>query len=122
MRSAHWSIAQLLRMSAGLIIWSSGFVVLYAGFSLGCQHLDVPVEAGLINPVTFGLLAAFALHALALVSLLWLWHHRPVRAAEGESERSRRLRHRVEGMVLWVSLAGLVFFAFPVLMVPPCAP
>lgn len=122
MRTAHWSIGQLLRMSAGLIIWSSGFVVLYAGFSLGCQHLDVPVEAGLANPVTLGLGAAFAVHAGALVGLLWLRQRRPVRAAEGESERSRLFRHRIEGMVLWVSLAGLVFFAFPVLMVPPCAP
>lgn len=121
MKSARWSLGQLLRMSAGLFIWSSAFVVLYAGFSLGCQQLEVPLEAGLLNPVTIGLVVAFAVHAAALLALLVYRQRHPVRAAEGEEERSRRLRHKVEGLVLWVSLAALLFIAFPVLLVPPCA-
>lgn len=121
MKTAHWSLGQLLRLSAGVLIWCSAFVMLYAGLSLGCQWHAVPVEAGLANLVTAGLLGVFSVHALALIALLVYRQRRPVRPAAGESEGSCRLRHRVEGIVLCLSLAGLVFLAFPVLMVPPCA-
>ena len=120
MKAANYSIGQLLRMGAGLLVWSSAFVLLYAGFSLGCQQLQVPVEAGLANPVTLGLLAIAGLHLIILVGLLLLRHRRPTLAAPNEPERSRHFRHWVEGLVLWVALAALIFIAFPVLMVPPC--
>lgn len=118
---AHLSLWQLLRLSAGLLVWTSAFVWLYAGFSLGCQTLDVPVEAGLMNPVTIGLVLVTLIHLAALVGLLLRHARSPVQAMANESERSRTTRHRIEGLVLWVSLAGLVFVAFPILMLPPCA-
>jgi len=121
MKPATLGIAQLLRLAAGLIVWSSAFVWLYAGFSLGCQRLEVPIEAGRVNPVTLGLVAIALVHAAALVFLLVRYRRDPVQPLPAESERSCRLRHRVEGLVLWASLAGLVFVAFPILMVPPCA-
>lgn len=121
MKAAHWSVSQLLRMSAGLFIWCSAFVVIYAGLSLGCQNLDIPAEAGVLNPLTGALVLAILLHLAALIALLIQHRRRPVQAASGEEARSRRLRHRVEGLLLWVSLAGVVFIGFPLLMVPPCA-
>ena len=121
MSVAGLTVVQLLRLCAGLIIWASAFVMLYAGFSLGCQNFAVPVEDGLINPVT-GLLAGVAMaHGLALAVFLWRWHRHPVKAAGDETEKSRLFRHRVEGLVLWISLAALVWIAFPVFMLPPCA-
>jgi divalent metal cation (Fe/Co/Zn/Cd) transporter len=121
MTVAGLTIHQLLRLCAGLIVWASAFVMLYAGFSLGCQQLDIPIEDGLLNPVT-GLLAGVAIvHAVILVFLIRRWHQHPVKASEGESDRSRHFLHRVEGLVLWVSLFALVWIAFPVFMLPPCA-
>ncbi|MGY6553316.1 MAG: hypothetical protein ACXIUM_02220 [Wenzhouxiangella sp.] len=121
MRPAHWTLGQLLRLSAGLFIWCSAFVVLYGGLSLGCQNLDIPAEAGVMNGLSLGLILAVLAHVGALIALLVQHQRRPVKAGAGEEERSRIMRQRVEGLVLWISLAGLLFIAFPVLMVPPCA-
>lgn len=121
MKPGPLTIARLLRVSAGLLVWSSAFVMLYAGYSLGCQHLTVPAGTGRINPVTLGLVAIALLHAAVLVALLLRWRWRPTAALAGESDRSRQLRHWLEGFVLWISLAGLIFIAFPILLVPPCA-
>lgn len=120
MSPARFSIQQLLRMSAGLIVWASAFVMLYAGFSLGCQTLDVEADQGLVNPVTIMLMIIASVHGGILLLLLWVWHRHPAPRAYDESERSHRFRHRVEGLVLGLSLAGLIWIAFPVAMLPPC--
>ena len=121
MNRPGWTVGALLRMVAGLIVWASAFVFLYAGFSVGCLMLAPPPEDGLGNPVTI-MLALFAgLHLAALGVLVWLWWARPVAADIGESESSRLLRHRVEGLVLASSLLALIWVAFPIFMVAPCA-
>lgn len=120
MRPAVQSNWRLLRVSAGLFVWCSAFVALYAGYSLGCQHIDMAEDAGLANPVTLSLVAVALAHLLMLAILLWRHRRRPIAAVDGESDRSRRIHHWVEGFVLWLSLAGTVFIAFPILMVPPC--
>ncbi len=121
MTPAGWTIRALLRLSAGLVVWASAFVFLYAGFSLGCQAWAPSPDEGLNNPVTF-MLAGFAVVHLSVLALLgWLWWRRPVAADRGESETSRRVRHRVEGLVLVCSILALVWIAFPVFMVAPCA-
>jgi hypothetical protein len=110
----------LVRMSAGAIVWVSAFVVLYSGYSLGCQNLAVAADAGLANPVTFALVAVVLLHGAVMTWLLARWYRRPVLAQPGEPDASQRFRHRVEGLVLLMSSAALVFLAFPVLLIPPC--
>lgn len=121
MSPAGLTLGRLLRMIAGLLVWFSAFVGLYAGLSVGCQHLAPAPEAGLINPVT-GMLALIAvLHALALAALIAYWWKRPSSRGPGESRAGQRFRHRIEGLVLFLSLTGLVWIAFPVFMVPPCA-
>ncbi len=121
MRSGPGAILRLLRISAGLLIWSSGFVMLYAGYSLGCQQLEIAADAGLGNLVTLSLVGITALHLAALSALLVQWRMRPIKPMAGESERSLGLNRWLEGFVLWISLAGLLFIALPILMVPPCA-
>lgn len=120
MKPAVQSNWRLLRVCAGLFVWCSAFVVLYATYSLGCQHIEVSADAGLANPVSLGLVAAALIHLLVLAGLLWRHQHSPMQAIEGENDRSRRVHHWVEGFVLWLSLAGTLFIAFPILMVPPC--
>ena len=73
-----------------------------------------------MDPVTLALVGIALVHGAAMAWLLARWLWRPVTAQPGESDKSRRFRHRVEGLVLGVSIAALVFVAFPVLMVPPC--
>jgi hypothetical protein len=107
-------------MSAGAFVWASAFVALYAGYSLGCQHLDIAADAGRANPVTLALVAIALVHGAAMAGLLARWLRHPVTAQPGEPDTSCRFRHRVEGLVLGVSSAALAFVAFPVLMVPPC--
>lgn len=121
MRSGPGAILRLLRISAGLLIWCSGFVMLYAGYSLGCQQLEIADDAGLGNPVTLSLVGIALLHLAALAALLLQWRVRPIKAVGGESERSLKLNRWLEGFVLFISLTGLLFIAFPILMVPPCA-
>ncbi len=116
----HLGAGALLRLSAGTIIWASAFVALYAGYSLGCRAVPVAADAGLANPVTITLVVLALVHGAALAMLLRRWFSGPVPALAGESERTRRFRHRVEGLVLWISLAALVVIAAPVLMVTPC--
>jgi hypothetical protein len=56
MNRPGWTVVAMLRMNAGLIVWASAFVFLYAGFSLGCQLLAPSPEDGLANAVTVLLL------------------------------------------------------------------
>lgn len=121
MSARRFTLGQLFRMNAGLVVWASAFVALYAGLSLGCQHLAPPPEDGLSNPVTFLLAGVFGIHLIVLLGLaLYCWK-KPAPAAPEESGSSLRFRHRVEGLILAVSIAALVWIAFPMLLVAPCA-
>jgi len=120
MTPAGLSLWRLLRMVAGLVVWSSAFVVLYAGYSLGCMQIEVSDEAGLLNPVT-AILVAFSLaHLVALFVLLFLWRKYPARQVANESEASYRFCYWLEGAILLFSLLGVLMIAFPVVMVTPC--
>ncbi|MCH8477668.1 MAG: hypothetical protein LAT56_06960 [Wenzhouxiangella sp.] len=70
--------------------------------------------------MTLSLVGIVALHLAVLIALLLRWRLQPIQALAGESERSLKLNHWLEGFVLWISLAGLLFIALPILMVPPC--
>ncbi len=120
MKARGVGAAALIRMSAGAIVWVSAFVVLYSGYSLGCQNLDIAADAGLANPVTLALVVVVLVHGAVMIWLFSRWYRRPVMAQPGEPDASQIFRHRVEGLVLLMSSAALVFLAFPVLMIPPC--
>lgn len=120
MTPALFSIVMLLRMGAGLLVWASAFVMLYAGHALACQWFGPVSEVNLWNPVT-GVLAALALaHMAALMALGVLWWRSPPRAAAHEPARTQRFRHRTEGLLLVVSAASLCWLALPLVLTPPC--
>jgi len=118
--AARFSIVMLLRMGAGLLVWASAFLMLYAGHALLCRLLSPASDAGLRNPVTAGLVVLAAVHLVAMLALMVLWWRHPPAAAPQEPTRTQRFRHRTEGLLLLISLAGLVYIAFPLLMTPPC--
>lgn len=110
-----------MRISAGVMVWASAFVALYAGHALSCRALPVSGAAGLSHPVTV-ILAAIAIgHGAALVVMLLRWSRRLVSALPGEPQQTLTFRHTVEGLVLSLSLAALVFIALPILMATPCS-
>ena len=120
MKPALFSIIMLLRMGAGLLLWASAVVMLYAGHSLACQWWPPAPEAQLFNPVTGLLTVLTLLHLLALAALGVLWWRYPSRAAEQEPPRTHRFRHQTESLLLLVSVTGLFWIALPLLMTPPC--
>lgn len=119
MRRHGFAIAQLLRVTAGLLVWSSAFVFLYAGSYLGCRALAPDPQTGLLNAVT-GLLLIFTLLHLGALGVLAARWWRGLRAADGEAPDSVRFRRAIEGLVLITAGAGVLMIALPLLMVPPC--
>ncbi len=53
--------------------------------------------------------------------MLLRWSRRLVSALPGEPQQTLTFRHTVEGLVLSLSLAALVFIALPILMATPCS-
>jgi len=103
--------------TAGLIIWSICFVVLYAALSLGCSvglH-DWNLLGGRgLNVILGGLwLVHFGLLASAFFVL-----SRTRRQAQTASER---FLVRLTCMLIVVGVAATLWVGFPVLLLPPCA-
>lgn len=98
----------LLGTTAGLLLWASSFVVLYAGLSLGCEAgWQVRRWAG-ANLLTAALALAWAVHLLALAALWW-WFGR-------WAEPLRRMAR----LLTAVAAAATVWTGWPLLALPPC--
>ncbi len=112
------SAARLLLAVSGLIVWSSGFVMLYAGLSIGCKagvHQTGVLGANLLTALLFVVLIV---HLAVLAGLQWhaltLW--RRERGTGGYPAFLAALTC----LVTAVGLAGMLAVGLPVLMVPPC--
>jgi hypothetical protein len=114
------SAFRLVVAIAGLIVWSSAFVVLYAGLSVGC-------EAGLqqrpligTNALTVLLGALWLAHLGALGALQWyairVWH----RAVEVQSGLARFLT-AVTCLIAGTGLFSTLVMGLPILVLPPCS-
>ncbi len=77
---AERSAANLLLLCAGLVVWSSAFVTLYAALSIGCAF---GWEETRLGPVSLqrGVLIGLWLAHLAALALLLLWTWRRSRRA-----------------------------------------
>lgn len=102
----------LLRLSAGFLLWSSCFVTLYAGLSLGCEAGWQQRSFAGINVLTAALAIAWAVHLGFIAELLRRqWHWRLDTA----------LLARVVPVLLLVAFVATVWIGWPVFVLPPCA-
>ncbi|KQP43167.1 hypothetical protein [Pseudorhodoferax sp. Leaf274] len=99
----------LLGTTAGLLVWASSFVVLYAGLTLGCEAGWHARRLAGANLLTVALAMAWLAHLVALAAL-WRWFG-------GWTEPLRRLAR----VLTAVALAATVFTGWPLLALPPCA-
>lgn len=104
-RPIHW----LLGCTAGLLLWASSFVVLYAGLTLGCEAGWHAGRLAGLNLLTGALALAWLVHLLALAAL-WRWFG-------GWAEPLRRLAR----VLTAVAVAATVWTGWPLLALPPCA-
>ena len=112
------SAARLLLALSGLVIWSSGFVALYAGLSLGCEGGLHRQDLLGTNALTTALLTVLLVHlgALAALQLYAVTRWRRAR----DSGDSRAFMATLTCRVTAVGLVGMLAVGVPVLMVPPC--
>ncbi|KQP21223.1 hypothetical protein [Pseudorhodoferax sp. Leaf265] len=102
---ARW----LLGTTAGLLVWASSFVVLYAGLTLGCEAGWHARRLYGINLLTGALALAWLLHLLALAAL-WRWF----------GPWTGALRHMARVLTA-VAAAATLWTGWPLLALPPCA-
>ncbi len=78
------SAANLLLLTAGLVIWSSAFVALYAALSVGCAFGWEAVRIGPFSLQRLVLVGLWLVH-LGLVAglVLWMWK-RARRSPDGD--------------------------------------
>lgn len=75
----------LLMLVAGMMIWGSAFLMLYAGLSLGCELGWAQAAFGPISLLRVLLIAVWLFH-LALIAGLLLWTYRRKQAAENDPD------------------------------------
>ncbi len=106
----------LLRTCAGLGIWASCFVLLYAGLSLGCASFLAGLHVLGIPILNVLLTLLWLAHVLwAGVLLRDAWRHR-----HAHSDVSRLFAARLTWMLGIVGLLATVVTGFPVLMLQAC--
>jgi hypothetical protein len=112
------SARRLLLAIAGLIVWSSAFVTLYAVLSVGCAADVHRLEVLGANALTVLLLALFLAHLAGLGGLQWysvsLWR------ARKDPTRSGGYLAVLTCVVTAASLFSMLFLGLPILMIPPC--
>ena len=77
--------ANLLLLMAGMVIWSSAFIMLYAGLSIGCVfgwHMMALGPISLLRAILIGL---WLVH-IGLIAGLLCWTYRRKRIAEESNE------------------------------------
>lgn len=97
----------LFACTAGLLLWASSFVVLYAGLALGCEASWHTRRLAGANLLTLALALAWLAHLLAL-AVLWWWLR-------------RRTPHRLGQALTLVAVAATLWTGWPALALPPCA-
>lgn len=103
----------LLLLAAGFVVWSSAFVLLYAGLSVGCAFGWDRVVLGGTSAVRLGLLLVWAGHIAALAALVIYTHRRAMRATGGSRPSAFTLR-----LALALSVAALVATVWTGLAIP----
>lgn len=77
--------SSLLLLIAGMVIWSSAFLILYAGLSIGCELGWDEMPLGPVSLLRAVLIGLWLFH-LALIAGLLLWTYRRKQASERRAE------------------------------------
>lgn len=108
----------LLRMVAGLLVWSSGFVALYAVLSLGCTQWPEQLGGNRLGALNGVLALLLALH-LAVAAILLQNACRRVRRARADNG-NRLFIGAVTALLDATAVVALVWTGLPVVLLPPC--
>jgi membrane protein implicated in regulation of membrane protease activity len=112
----------LLRLIAGLGVWASCFVLLYAGLSLGCASALAGWRMAGMSVLSLLLTLIWIAHLAVLVVMLWrAWRDRHAPSPEGQPASTARFTGRLTWVLHGVALVATVVIGFPVLMLPACS-
>lgn len=109
----------LLQLIAGLGVWASCFVLLYAGLSLGCASSLAGKHIGGVSVLSAILTAIWVIHLAVLVVMLWRGRHAP--AQDGQHVSTARFTGRLTWVLHSVALVATVVIGLPVLMLQACS-
>jgi hypothetical protein len=112
------SAANLLLYCAGLILWSSAFIALYAGLSIGCAFGWEDRSLGPLSLQRWMLLGLWLGH-LGLLALATAWMRRRARRLAARDELARFLA-RVNLWAMVAALAITVVNFLPVAWLSAC--
>ncbi|WP_279483461.1 hypothetical protein [Aureimonas sp. SK2] len=112
------SAANLLILVAGLVIWSSAFVALYALLSIGCAFGWEDRGFGPVSLQRAVLVGAWLAH-LVLLGLLVAWTSRRAKRAKGDDEIARFFARTALAAAVVAVAVTLVNYA-PILVLSMC--
>lgn len=110
--------AGLLPLFAGLVLWSSAFVLLYAALSIGCAFGWEQQAFGPLTLQRFVLLVLWLAHLAALLALLAWTRRHARRVAPGDRTGAFLARCALHATV--VALVATVVNYAPVLTLSAC--
>lgn len=112
----------LLRLVAGLGVWASCFVLLYAGLSLGCASALAGKHIAGVSVLSALLAVIWVAHMTALVVMfLRAWRNRNVLPTDVQPASTARFTGRLTWVLHGVALVATVVIGLPVLMLPACS-
>jgi membrane protein implicated in regulation of membrane protease activity len=112
----------LLRLIAGLGVWASCFVLLYAGLSLGCSSSLAGRQFAGMSLLSLLLTLIWIAHLAVLAVMLWrAWRDRHAPSPDAQPASTARFTGRLTWVLHGVALVATVVIGFPVLMLPACS-
>jgi uncharacterized protein involved in cysteine biosynthesis len=113
---------EMLRMFAGLLLWTAHFGVIYGVTALVCARrlADVTILGLGLVPFTIAVTTLVALLAAGLVLALAVGDLRAARQTP-ERDQTRVFLSAMTATVAGLAMVAIVWDALPVLIVPACA-
>ncbi len=108
---------KLVMANAGLIIWASAFVFLYAIQAIGCAAGWNLGQLGGFNQLTVILMLVWIAH---IVPLLVLVPQQFRTAKMGGADRQESFLHWLAFLMTLVGLVATLWVGFPLMMLPAC--
>lgn len=108
---------RLLGICLGLIVWSSCFLLLYGGLSLGCIFFPTLAGPGWLN-LLLGLI--WFIHLAVLLGLLRRGRRQWRKPLPDEQPGTEKMLRQVALLLHGLGFIGTILIGFPVVMFPAC--